>query len=443
MNEKVILCVDDEKFVLDSLQRELERSFKKQFVIEEAENGSEALDIIDEVIKSSDELPVIIADYIMPYMKGDELLIKVHNVLPDTRKIMLTGQATMEGVTNAVNNASLYRYIAKPWERRDLAMTISEAVKSYDRDKKLKEQHREILEKNKEITEINKNLESLVAERTSDLKAKQKELTDSINYAKRIQSAIMGNPLNIRNVLPESSILYIPKDIVSGDFYWFSEKNGRKITAAGDCTGHGVPGAFMSLIGISLLNQIVNERGITNPARILEELRKMIIKLLKQTGKSDETKDGMDIALVSIDLENSILEYAGAYNPLYFIPFEKNAEHFFEKDPSAIYYDKLIEIKADRMPIGISEHEKKPFNNHTIKIYNEDLFFIYTDGLIDQFGGEKGKKMLSKRLKKHLIDICDLSLNEQMTAIKNYYFDWKGSEEQIDDVLIIGCRFFK
>lgn len=425
MSDKVILCVDDEKFVLDSLQRELELSFKSEFVVESAENGFDALEIVSEIIGTNRELPVIIADYIMPAMKGDELLIKIHDITPETRKIMLTGQATMEGVTNAVNRASLYRYIAKPWERRDLALTVAEAAKSFERDKQLKLQHEEIFRKNAEITAVNENLENIVAERTADLKAKQKEITDSINYAKRIQSAVMGPTKNIRKMLPESDILYIPKDIVSGDFYWFSEKNGIKIIAAGDCTGHGVPGAFMSLIGISLLNRIVNERGIVDPDVILNELRRNVITLLQQTGKSEETKDGMDIALAAIDTENGFLRFAGAYNSLYLIS-SKTGE--------------LIEYKGDRMPVGICERKPRSFGSVDISLRENDLIYLFTDGLIDQFGGPLGKKMLSSRLKSLLLEVKRFRVEEQIEAVRNFFYTWKGAEEQIDDVLLVCCR---
>ncbi len=250
---------------------------------------------------------------------------------------------------------------------------------------------------------------------------KNKDITDSINYAKRIQEAVLPSDSLRQKLFPESFILFLPKDIVSGDFYWFSEKNGKKIIAAVDCTGHGVPGAFMSMIGNAFLNEIVNERGITTPALVLDQLREMIIASLKQ--QESDNKDGMDITLVSIDLVHNKLEYAGANNPLWIV---RNGN--------------LEEIKATKQPIGLYGDQKQPFINHSVELHDGDTFYLFTDGYADQFGGEKGKKFKYKTLQEKLISISSCSPSEQKDILQNTFLDWKGVLEQVDDVCVIGIK---
>jgi len=226
---------------------------------------------------------------------------------------------------------------------------------------------------------------------------KNKDITDSITYAQKIQEAILPTDEHLKSLFPESFVLFKPKDIVSGDFYWASEKNGKYLIAVADCTGHGVPGAFMSMIGNSLLNEIVNEKGILCPGEILQALKEGVIKSLKQTGGAGQQKDGMDIGFLTVDYNNNKIEYAGAYNPLYQI---RDGE--------------LLETKADRMPIGIYEDDEgKVFTNCAIELKKGDSFYIFTDGLQDQFGGPKDKKFRAKRFKQVLLDMQHMSMEEQ------------------------------
>jgi len=258
----------------------------------------------------------------------------------------------------------------------------------------------------------------------------QKQLiTDSIRYAKRIQFAALPPDEYLNSVLPEHFILHKPKDIVSGDFYWATKINNTVILTVADCTGHGVPGAFMSMLGISSLNEIVTkysgeiDKFTINAGEILDRLRENIIKSLHQTGKEGEAKDGMDIALCIADFSKNILEYAGANNPLYII---RNNE--------------LIEIKPDKMPIGIHVVNNKPFINNTIQTYSGDIIYIFSDGYIDQFGGVAGKKFKSRQLKQFLTEIRNNSMQEQKLLLDKKFTEWKGSNEQVDDVTIIGIK---
>lgn len=253
------------------------------------------------------------------------------------------------------------------------------------------------------------------------MEEKNKSITDSINYAKLIQEAILPSKEIKDKLFSDMFMLFQPKDIVSGDFYWFTEKNGKKIIATVDCTGHGVPGAFMCMIGNALLNEIINENGITTPNEILRLLREKIIFSLKQ--REGENKDGMDISILSFDAITNTVEFAGANNPLWLI--RKGI---------------IEEVKADKQPIGLHYGEAKPFNNHVIELQKEDSLYIFTDGYADQFGGIDGKKFKYKKLQNLLLSIQDQHMVEQGVILNEKINGWKGNLEQVDDILIIGVR---
>jgi len=260
--------------------------------------------------------------------------------------------------------------------------------------------------------------------RQRDIVVKQKEeITDSIYYARRIQKAVLPHDTYVESVVPEHFVLFRPRDIVSGDFYWIRKIGNKLITIAADCTGHGVPGAFMSMLGVSFLNEIITQAHIPDAHVILNKLRNSVKTTLDQTGKADEAKDGMDIALTIIDFDAMELQYAGAYNPLYF------------------YRDgELIEKKADKMPIGIYIKEKDSFTKHAIPIQKGDTFYIFSDGYVDQFGGEKKRKFMAKPFKKMLGEIQDKSMNEQKEILHKTLENWRGPNDQVDDIIVVGVR---
>ncbi len=267
-----------------------------------------------------------------------------------------------------------------------------------------------------DITEIKKAEEEIAK--------KNKQITSSILYAERIQRAVLTPKEIIAEYIPEHFIMFRPRDIVSGDFYWAAEKGDLLIVTAADCTGHGVPGAFMSMLGISFLNQIIAEHSPSNLQAniILDELREKVKTSLRQTGKEGEAKDGMDMALCIIDKNNMKLDFAGAQNPLVLIR------------------DKEIKVfKGDDMPIGIS-HNERPFKNHILDMQKGDSYYIFSDGYADQFGEKTKKKFFSKRLRMLFQKINNKSMAEQLNILETTFDDWKGSRKQMDDVLVIGLR---
>lgn len=247
------------------------------------------------------------------------------------------------------------------------------------------------------------------------------QVTDSIKYAKRIQEAILPPDEQVSKLLPESFILYKPKDIVSGDFYWVGEKNNKIYVAAVDCTGHGVPGALMSIVGVNGLNYAFSVAD--KPSSILDELNKSVSHTLHQIDETS-TKDGMDMSLASIDFNTNTIEFSGAYNPLFLV---RNNE--------------VIEIKGDRFPIGsVMGNEVKKFTNHELKLQSGDYIYLFSDGYADQFGGQKGKKFMYKQFRSLLIQSASLKPDAQRKLLDETLSGWQGNHEQVDDILVIGVK---
>ena len=251
----------------------------------------------------------------------------------------------------------------------------------------------------------------------------KQQITDSIKYASKIQKAVLPPKEIVTQIIPRHFILNKPRDIVSGDYYWTTQRGNESIIAVADCTGHGVPGAFMSMLGIAFLNEIVNKNSSANSHEILAQLRAHVMKSLHQTGKEDESKDGMDIALCIVDMQKKELQFSGAHNPLYLI---RNNE--------------LTEIKADKMPIGISIRYNQPFTCHNIKLQEKDLLYIFSDGYYDQFGGINKKKFGIRRFKELLIEIHNKPMEEQQRLLEENFLSWKGSYDQLDDILVMGIQ---
>jgi serine phosphatase RsbU (regulator of sigma subunit) len=270
------------------------------------------------------------------------------------------------------------------------------------------------------LSDINSSLQKAYLE----IEEQKKHIEDSIHYARRIQNAILPPDDFVENVLPESFVLYKPKDIVSGDFYWVAQKDDMAIVAAVDCTGHGVPGAFMSIVGFNQLNFAVNVKNAILPSEILDALNEGVTKTLRQTRLSTSVRDGMDISLITIDRKNSKLNFAGGYNPLFIV---RKGE--------------LIQVKADKFPIGGYMGEKlKAFTNNEMDLQKGDVMYLFSDGYADQFGGSDDSKFLIRRFRELLLKISNEPMNEQKDILNQIHEDWRGNSVQIDDILVIGIR---
>ena len=274
----------------------------------------------------------------------------------------------------------------------------------------------------RKILKEDERQKKLFMEQKQLIEESHREIKDSISYAKRIQSAILPPNRIVKESLKESFILYKPKDIVAGDFYWMEHTGNQVLFAACDCTGHGVPGAMVSVICNNALNRSVREYGLTDPGQILDKTREIVIQEFEKS--DDEVKDGMDISLASISLADLTLTWAGANNPLWIL---RNGGSEIE------------ELKPNKQPIG-KFSDQKPFTTHSLQLNSGEALYIFTDGYQDQFGGEKGKKFKAAALKELLISIKDKNMDQQRVMLDEAFEKWRGKLEQIDDVCVIGVR---
>lgn len=280
-----------------------------------------------------------------------------------------------------------------------------------------------------------------VVQKSIEIEQKNKDIIDSITYAKRIQDSILPSEELFVKELSQTFVLFNPKDIVSGDFYWLYVKDDVTLFAAVDCTGHGVPGAFMSIVGYNLLDKIVGEQGITQPAEILNKLNRGVEETLKKETDKHIVKDGMDITLCAFNKKTNVLDFAGAYNPLYIV--SKNA---IQNNKQAVEVDmnigdlNLFEIKADRFPIGSYSDNHLNYTNNSFELSKGDTIYLFSDGYADQFGGPSGKKFRYKQFKQLLIEINAKTMQEQQQILHATFNEWKGNLEQVDDVIVIGSR---
>jgi serine phosphatase RsbU (regulator of sigma subunit) len=271
---------------------------------------------------------------------------------------------------------------------------------------------------------LTKDLKEKISYQRYEIDRQRKELTESIKYASYIQNALLTSQHELKKLLPEHFVIFIPRDIVSGDFYWITKRKSDLIVAVADCTGHGVPGAFMSILGITLLSEIVNRASYNSAGTILNQLRESVMRALNQRGTDQEQKDGIDMAICLINIETNMLEFAGAFNPIYIV--KKN---------------RLIEMHGDKMPIGIAALEENSFTNHRYNLEENDVVYLFSDGFVDQFGGPEGKKFKYQPFRNLLLNISNLPMHLQKNELIKKFNQWKGNLPQLDDVLMFGFRY--
>lgn len=407
-----LLYVDDE----ESNLRIFKMAFKRNFDIQTALGGEEALNML----RTNPDIKLIITDQKMPGMTGTELLEKAMPEFPDVVRMILTGFADIEAIVKAVNRCGIYKYITKPWDKGEMKLTIDNALESFN----LKSDRNNLIKK---LEEINATLEHKVEERTQELAEANKRMMESINYAKTIQSAMLPDSNYIGDAFDEFFIIYRPLDIVSGDFYSFGQvsdgEHTYSIMASVDCAGHGVAGALMSMIGDSLLNSIIYDKGIIDPGEILNNLNDGVQSMLNQA--ENDSQHGMDASIVVINRDEKKLYFAAAKQEL-----------FYHSEGS----DEIDVIKGDRMSIGGIADVEREYTTVTIDLDKEITFYLSSDGFRDQIGGPNEKKMGIAKFKELLNANYNLPLKEQESKYFDYFMDWKGAEHQIDDIMLMGFK---
>jgi phosphoserine phosphatase RsbU/P len=402
-----ILYIDSSEENLKSFKS----AFSRDYHIYTAGSGRDGMEIMEKRI-----IQLVITDHRIPDMSGIDFLEMILVNFPDCMRMIMTGKSDTDAIIEAFNRGNIYRYVAKPWNREDLKMSIDSAMEVYN----LKIQNRDLINY---LEDAKRNLELKVMERTREIERQKVNITKSLQYASRIQNAMMVPPEGLDRILPSYFLLNKPKDIVSGDFYWVSGDGDRLILAVADCTGHGVPGAFMSILGISLLNEIISNLKDAGASDILNELRDQVIRALGQTGRRDETREGMEMALAVVDFKRRKIQFSGAFRPLY---LARDGE--------------LLVVHGDRMPIGIYGEERASFSNKELKFLEKDVIYLFTDGYVDQIGGLDRKTFKTGRLKRLLREICRKPLAEQKFILREEHEIWRAGQEQIDDILVLGVE---
>jgi sigma-B regulation protein RsbU (phosphoserine phosphatase) len=402
-----ILCIDESEQHLAGFKS----AFSQDYHIHTATSGKAGLEIMERKT-----IQLAITDQRLPDMSGIEFLEKILVLYPDCMRMIMTGTSDKDAIIQAFNRGIIYRYVVKPWNGEDLILSIDSAMEVYN----LKIQNRNLINY---LEDAKRNLEQKVMERTREIERQRLNITDSILYASRIQKALMVPSEELDRIIPSHFVLDKPKDIVSGDFYWVSGKSDRLIIAVADCTGHGVPGAFMSILGISFLNEIVSNLDTPRASEILNELREQVIKALGQTGLRDETREGMEMALCVVDFKHGMIQFSGASRPVYLM---RKGE--------------LSVIDGDRMPIGIYEEERVSFSNKEVPFKENDIIYLFTDGYVDQIGGLDRKTFRSARFKRLLKEISHRPMREQKSILREEHEIWRAGREQIDDILVLGVE---
>ncbi|MBI5539436.1 MAG: response regulator [Bacteroidia bacterium] len=434
-----IFIVEDNKVYTMALKASIEIAFKDLPVkIHSFETGETCLRKFKNVLPE-----LVILDYNLNSKSinaanGLQVLDKIKKSNSNTSVIMLTSNENIDIALKSFHHGASDYVVKTNNQFKNINISISNyfANKELDlqNERRIKREV-ELIISNKELDFKNKeekrvaeliivnNQKAEVEKSKQVIEKRNKDITDSIRYAKRIQQAKLPKKEEIYSALSNCFVLFKPKDIVSGDFYFFYKNNLSLFIAAADCTGHGVPGAFMSMIGSEKLATAVSLS--TDTSEILKKLNKGIKESLRQSESYDSTRDGMDIALCSVDIKKRIVKFAGANRPLWII---RNGHYEIE------------EIKGTKKAIGGFTDDNQHFESHDLKLKKGDTFYITTDGYSDQFGGIRGRKLMTKKFKQILLEIQDMTMNEQEKHLNDFVEDWRAEEEQVDDILVIGVR---
>ncbi len=421
-SEQKILIVDDIPKNLQILGNILDA---KGFDICFATNGKQALQLAENNMPD-----LILLDISMPEMDGFEVCekIKTSPAMSNIPIIFLTAYTDTDSIVKAFK-AGGQDYITKPFNPAELMARVNTHLELKNKRERIEQQAKQLLEWNKLQSELNKSLN----EQKNIITQKNKSLTDSLNYAKIIQDAMLSNAQKLRHYFNNAFIIYLPKDIVSGDFYFFERitvdtaegKKEKIIIAIADCTGHGVPGALLTMLGMSMLKQLVVYEKMINPSEILHKLNIEISDMLTNKEHNKRSSDGMDMAISVISPDENQLVFSGCKRPIYIISNEKL--HKYNGSIHAIggYYDK----------------DKKEFANKLIELNKGDKIYMFSDGYADQFGGERNKKYNSNRFRTLLTEVSEQSMEKQQESMLTAHFAWRGDHEQVDDITVLGFEY--
>lgn len=400
-----ILVADDSDIYLTMI-RQIFKDISDDFELITVQDGKSACEI------AMKELPdLILFDIIMPEINGIEAT-KLIRENPSTADIPIIVFSATESLKSAYE-VGADDFILKPFNQYELLIKVRSALNLVSKLNEIKEQKAKLEEQHEEVI--------WQRDKIAD---QQKDILADIRYSKRIQNAILPTKEYMKEIMPEHFILDIPRNIVSGDFYWIGQNDGKDIVVVADCTGHGISGAFMTMAGTAFLNEIMNKNDTLQANEILFKLRELVMKLLKQKGEEGEASDGIDIALIAVDKKENTLQFAGANNPFYLV-----------------HDNELLVIKGDRMPIGIHMNFTQPFTNHKFSLKKGDMIYLFSDGFADQFGGPHNKKYRYRQFQELLFANHTKPLNEQKRLMEKEFYDWKGDQDQVDDVMVLGFRY--
>ncbi|HTL82923.1 MAG TPA: SpoIIE family protein phosphatase [Bacteroidia bacterium] len=396
-----ILLLEDSEHDVELLERQLKKA-ELSFNLHVADSENEYVAELD-----AHPPDIILSDHSLPAFNSIEALRIARKIYHDIPFILVTGTVSEDFAVQCMKEGADDYILKSSLTRLPAAMANCLAKRQIKREKEMVESlHTRLKSAYEEIEQMNK------------------DITDSINYAKLIQDAVLPEKNRLVELFRESFILYKPKDIISGDFYWFSEIDDKLVVITADCTGHGVPGALMSMIGSNILNEIVGQRRITSPAAILEQMNVALFKLLRKDKDNNRSNDGMDIGVCTIHKRVRKLQFAGAHMPLYY---------FRERT--------LTVIKPDRIGIGgFHPFPDREFEQHEIQYDEGDTFYLCSDGYADQFGGKEGKRFQTRNFIDQLQEILDHDLSEQEDILEKKLKDWQGDLKQTDDILVMGIR---
>lgn len=399
-----ILIVDDEEEIHQVTRLALSkfRFEDKKLDIYSAYSGQEARKLLNRY----PDLAMVLLDVVMETEDaGLEVVNYIRNEMENRllRIVLRTGQPGIAPEEFVINNYDIDDYKSKTeLTAQKLQTTLIASLRAY----------REL-----------KRIEDIVEARTNELAERNRDMMDSIRYAKRIQTAILPDAATIDKYFPDSFIFFQPKDIVSGDFYWFSNHGHFSVVADIDCTGHGVPGALMSIIGYNLLTRIVREMEVFEPEKMLNQLDLLVKEFLKQEEENVVVRDSMDMGLCVVNSHKKALYYAGANRPMYLLSGKE-----------------LVEFGGERNPVGDTLIEQKNFSQHEYHYKPGDRIYLFSDGFTDQFGGERGKKYTNKRFKEFLLGVQHLDMKQQLERVRTEFHKWMGNRKQLDDVSIVGVE---